>query len=53
MNLTLQLLFEEGTEKLLRAGIEEASLDSKYLLFRAFHTDMTHFLIDRNRKLLD
>ncbi len=51
MNLTLQHLLEEGTKKLLKAGVEEASLDSKYLLFEAFHTDMTHFLMDRNRKL--
>lgn len=51
MNLTLQILLEEGTEKLLKAGVEEASLDSKYLLFEAFHTDMAHFLIDRNKRL--
>ncbi|WP_242842294.1 peptide chain release factor N(5)-glutamine methyltransferase [Lacrimispora indolis] len=51
MNLTLQLLLEEGTEKLLKAGVEEASLDSRYLLLEAFSTDMTHFLMDRNRKL--
>lgn len=51
MNLTLQLLLEEGTQKLLKAGVEEASLDSRYLLFEAFHTDMTHFLMDRNRRL--
>ncbi len=53
MNLTLQHLLEEGTEKLLRAGVEEASLDSRYLLFEAFRTDMVHFLIDRNRVLPD
>ncbi|GLC83104.1 peptide chain release factor N(5)-glutamine methyltransferase [Lacrimispora brassicae] len=51
MNLTLQLLLEEGTQKLSKAGVEEASLDSRYLLFEAFHTDMTHFLMDRNRML--
>ncbi len=51
MNLTLQILLEEGTERLLEAGVDEASLDSRYLLFEAFHTDMTHFLMDRNRML--
>ncbi|MDR2022900.1 MAG: peptide chain release factor N(5)-glutamine methyltransferase [Hungatella sp.] len=53
MNLTLQLLLEEGELKLSKAGVEEASLDSRYLLFEAFHTDMVHFLIDRNRRLPD
>lgn len=51
MNLTLQLLLEEGELKLSKAGVEEAALDSKYLLFEAFDTDMTHFLIDRYKKL--
>ncbi len=51
MNLTLQALLEEGTEALFKAGVEEASLDAKYLLFEAFQTDMTHFLLDRNRTL--
>lgn len=51
MNLTLQHLLEEGTEKLSRAGVEEASLDSRYLLFEAFRTDMVHFLIDRSKVL--
>jgi release factor glutamine methyltransferase len=50
MNLTLQHLLEEGTEELSKAGVEEASLDSRYLLFEAFRTDMVHFLIDRNRE---
>lgn len=51
MNLTLQALLEEGTEVLFKAGVEEASLDARYLLFEAFQTDMTHFLLDRNRTL--
>lgn len=51
MNLTLQALLEEGTEALFKAGVEEASLDARYLLFEAFQTDMTHFLLDRNRIL--
>jgi release factor glutamine methyltransferase len=51
MNLTLQRLLEEGESELSKAGVEEASLDSRYLLFEAFHTDMAHFLIDRNRRI--
>lgn len=51
MSLTMQVLLEEGTELLLKAGVAEASLDAKYLLFEAFETDMTHFLLDRNQKL--
>lgn len=51
MSLTLQFLYEEGKEKLEQSGIQEASLDTKYLLFDAFHTDMTHFLINRNQKM--
>ncbi|MEY8354698.1 peptide chain release factor N(5)-glutamine methyltransferase [Lachnospiraceae bacterium 54-53] len=51
--MTLQLLLEEGTAKLEKAGVEEASLDSRYLLFEAFHTDMAHFLLDRNKRLSD
>ena len=51
MNLTLQALLEEGTEVLLKAGVQEASLDARYLLFEAFQTDMTHFLMDRSRIL--
>ncbi|WP_394524819.1 peptide chain release factor N(5)-glutamine methyltransferase [Lacrimispora sp. JR3] len=51
MSLTLQVLLEEGTEVLSKAGVTEASLDAKYLLFEAFETDMTHFLLDRNQRL--
>lgn len=51
MSLTLQFLYEEGKAKLEQSGIQEASLDTKYLLFDAFHTDMTHFLINRNQKM--
>ncbi|MFT4007017.1 MAG: peptide chain release factor N(5)-glutamine methyltransferase [Lacrimispora sp.] len=53
MNLTLQVLLEEGTEVLLKAGVQEASLDARYLLFETFQTDMTHFLLDRSRILPD
>ncbi len=53
MDLTLQLLLDHGTARLAEAGISEAVLDSKYLLFEAFQTDMTHFLMDRYRRLTD
>ena len=53
MNVTLQLLLEEGISVLSKAGIREAELDARYLLLEAFHTDMPHFLLDRDRKLLE
>lgn len=49
MSLTLDLLLTEGVKVLAEAGIEEATLDARYLLFEVFHTDMTHFLLDRGR----
>ncbi|GLB27158.1 release factor glutamine methyltransferase [Lacrimispora xylanolytica] len=49
MSLTLDLLLTEGVKVLTEAGIEEATLDARYLLFEVFHTDMTHFLLDRGR----
>lgn len=49
MSLTLDLLLAEGVKVLAEAGIEEATLDARYLLFEVFHTDMTHFLLDRGR----
>jgi release factor glutamine methyltransferase len=51
MSVTLNQLLEEGTDRLKKAGIQEAQLDARYLLLEAFHTDLTHFLIDRNRAL--
>lgn len=51
--MTLQLLLEEGISALSKAGIGEASLDARYMLLEAFHTDMTHFLLDRSRKLAE
>ncbi|MBS5957703.1 MAG: peptide chain release factor N(5)-glutamine methyltransferase [Clostridiales bacterium] len=47
--MTLDLLLAEGVKVLAEAGIEEATLDARYLLFEVFHTDMTHFLLDRGR----
>lgn len=49
MSLTLDLLLTEGVKVLTEAGIEEATLDARYLLFEVFHTGMTHFLLDRGR----
>lgn len=51
MSLTLNQLLEEGTDRLMKAGVQEAALDARYLLLEAFHTDLTHFLIERNRAL--
>lgn len=53
MNLTLQALLDEGSRTLFDAGIGEAVLDAKLLLFEAFGTDMTHFIMDRNTRLGD
>ena len=53
MKLTLQTLLDEGSGRLSEAGIEESILDAKYLLFEAFHTDMTHFIMNRNEELRD
>jgi release factor glutamine methyltransferase len=48
MSVTLDSLLIEGTEVLSEAGVEEASLDARYLLFEAFDTDLTHFILDRS-----
>lgn len=49
MSFTLDSLLIEGTKVLSEAGVEEASLDARYLLFEAFDTDLTHFILDRFR----
>nr|WP_156951397.1 peptide chain release factor N(5)-glutamine methyltransferase [Lacrimispora aerotolerans] len=51
MSLTLDLLLTEGAKVLAEAGIGEATIDARYLLFEVFHTDMTHFLLDRGTVL--
>lgn len=51
MELTLQLLLDEGTKKLIKAHVAEAELDARYLLLEAFRTDMAHFILDRGRSL--
>lgn len=48
MSVTLDSLLIEGTKVLSEAGVEEASLDARYLLFEAFDTDLTHFILDRS-----
>ncbi|MDO4330712.1 MAG: peptide chain release factor N(5)-glutamine methyltransferase [Lachnospiraceae bacterium] len=53
MKQTLQALFTYGQETLKQQGNPEPELDAKYLLLEAFHTDMVHFLMDRNRELPD
>lgn len=53
MSMTLDLLLAEGVKVLAEAGIEEATLDARYLLFEVFHTDMTHFLLDRGRVICE
>jgi release factor glutamine methyltransferase len=47
MRFTLDSLLIEGTKVLSEAGVEEASLDARYLLLEVFDTDMTHFILDR------
>lgn len=49
MSFSLDSLLVEGTKVLSEAGVEEASLDARYLLFEAFDTDLTHFILDRFR----
>lgn len=49
MNLTWNLLLEEGSRRLKEAGVEEADLDAKYLLFEAFDINLSHFIMERNR----
>ncbi|MDO5550654.1 MAG: peptide chain release factor N(5)-glutamine methyltransferase [Lachnospiraceae bacterium] len=53
MKQTLQALLTYGQETLKQQGNLEPELDAKYLLLEAFHMDMVHFLIDRNRELPD
>lgn len=51
MSLTLNQLLEEAADRLMKAGVQEAALDARYLLLEAFHMDLTHYLIERNRIL--
>jgi release factor glutamine methyltransferase len=53
MSVTLDSLLIEGTKVLSEAGVEEASLDARYLLFEAFDTDLTHFILDRSSVIFE
>lgn len=49
--MTLQELFDQGRRRLLEAGIKEAELDARYLLFAAFHLDAARYLAVRGQTL--
>lgn len=49
--MTLLELLQDGAKHLEAAGIAEAELDARYLLFEAFHIDFTRFLTDRMRQM--
>ena len=51
MTKTLQQLWNDGKTILERAGIGEADLDARYLLFHAFSLDASHFFLDRGKML--
>lgn len=53
MDLTLQGLLDDAADQLNNAGVPDALLDARYLLFFVFHLDMTRWLLDRNRVLTD
>ncbi len=44
-------LLREGVVRLGETGVPDAENDAKLLLFAAFRTDLTHFLLDRGREL--
>lgn len=51
MKTSLQELLIHGTNQLSEAGIAEAELDAKYLLYHAFQLDTVSFLMSRNDEL--
>lgn len=53
MNLTLQGLLDDGAEQLKTAGVPDAELDAKLLLFFVFRMDMTRWLLERSRVLTE
>lgn len=53
MDLTLQGLLDDGAEQLKNAGVPDAVLDARLLLFFVFHLDMTRWLMERNRLLTE
>ncbi|MCD8370643.1 MAG: peptide chain release factor N(5)-glutamine methyltransferase [Clostridiales bacterium] len=44
-------LLREGVARLGETAVPDAENDAKLLLFAAFRTDLTHFLLDRGREL--
>ncbi len=44
-------LLREGVARLGETGVPDAENDAKLLLFAAFRTDLTHFLLERGREL--
>lgn len=53
MDLTLQGLLDEAAEQLKKAGVPDAALDARLLLFFVFHLDMTRWLLERKRILTE
>ncbi len=52
--MTLLELYTEGRDTLETAGIQtDAEIDARELLFAAFSTDMTQYLLNRTRELPD
>ena len=49
MGLTLQKLLDEAAERLKLAGVPDAGLDAKLLLFHVWNMSMTRWLLDRSR----
>jgi release factor glutamine methyltransferase len=47
--MTYRELYEYGTDKLLKAGIEEAALDARLLLEHICHTDRNELLVHGDR----
>ncbi|MBT9776902.1 peptide chain release factor N(5)-glutamine methyltransferase [Clostridium sp. MCC353] len=53
MDLTLQGLLDDAAEQLKNAGVPDAALDARLLLFFVFDLDMTRWLMERNRILVE
>ncbi|MBS6644985.1 MAG: peptide chain release factor N(5)-glutamine methyltransferase [Clostridiaceae bacterium] len=51
--MTLQGLLDEAAEQLKKAGVPDAALDARLLLFFVFHLDMTRWLLERKRILTE
>lgn len=53
MDLTLQGLLDDAAEQLKNVGVPDAALDARLLLFFVFDLDMTRWLMERNRILVE